>query len=167
MGTAAPAPAPKPPPKPAQPLISDDFMSQIGGAGDRPEPAKAAEPAAKLSLEKMEKTQMLPEGHDTTQKLPPDADRTHRMDAVKPESTQRMDAAKPDITVRLPAAKPPPEMTQPLGPGGPPKVPEKPAAFTGEQTIKIPKLDPNYRPPDSPPKADPSPNTTQPLESNK
>ena len=188
--TAAPKPAPpappvpKPAPKPAQPLISDDFMSQMPGA-----------PAAKLTPAQMEKTQMLPEGHDSTQKLPAGVgstqklpqgadrtqrmdgedrtvrmdgvDRTHKMDAVKPGDTQRMSGAKPESTVRMPAARPPPEQTQPLGPGGPPKVPEKPAAFSPEATMKIPKLDPNYRPPDSPPKPDPSPNTTQPLESNK
>jgi hypothetical protein len=175
----APPPAPKPAPKPAAPLISDDFMSQMPGA-----------PAAKLTPAAMEKTQMLPEGHDTTQKMPPGVgstqklppgadrtqrmdgedrtvrmdgvDRTHKMDAVKPGDTQRMSGAKPESTVRMPAAKPPPEQTQPLGPGGPPKVPEKPAAFSPEATMKIPKLDPNYRPETKQP--DPSPNTTQPLD---
>jgi hypothetical protein len=166
------------PAKPAQPLISDDLMSQIAGSDAKPAPAPA-----KMTPQQMETTQTLPEGHDSTQKLPSghdstvklplgadrthrivaDDDRTHRLPGAKqPEITQRM-GNKPDNTFKMPAQKAP-EMTQPLGPGGPPKVPEKPAAFSPESTMKIPKLDPNYRPDSPAKKVDPSPNTTQPLD---
>jgi len=85
-----------------------------------------------------------------TQKLPPGSDRTQRMGSV--ESTQRMDAAPKPAPAPAPA-------------------PEKRSFSDGEKTMKIPKLDPNYRPespqkpgPDSTQRIEPSPNSTQRLD---
>lgn len=82
-----------------------------------------------------------------TQKLPPGSDRTQRMDTGDPQRTQRIDP-EPQPTQRLDTPRP-----------------EKPraGAFEGDRTMKIPKLDPGFRP-ESTQKIDPSPATTQKIE---
>ena len=86
-----------------------------------------------------------------TQKLPPGSDRTQRLDAGDPQRTQRIDPEQ-QRTQRLDA---------------PPA--DKPRA-EGDRTMKIPKLDPGFRPeatqkfeasPTTTQKIDPSPTTTQ------
>ena len=158
--SVAPAPASKAAaPLPAQPLISDDLMSQLGPA--KPAPAAPAfDPMA---------TQKLPPGSDHTQKLPAGSDRTQRLDGV--ERTQRMETAKPpaapapekrmadsEKTQKIPKLEPSyrPETTQKVSPGiTPPPGPED-TQILGAQTTQ--KIDPAAAP------ADPNAEQTQRLD---
>jgi hypothetical protein len=109
--------------RPAQPLISDDLMSQLGGGAAKPAaaPAPEAKPAPAFDPSS---TQKLPAGHDRTSKLNPGD--TQRIDAQ--QTTQRLDAG--------------PQATQPIGPRPTPAAPETP----GERTVKVKALDPGFRP---------------------
>ncbi|HEX7557633.1 MAG TPA: hypothetical protein VF386_00475, partial [Usitatibacter sp.] len=162
-----PRPAPKPAPaaapaKPAPakapeaPLISDDAFAQFG---------KPAAPA----FDPM-KTQKMAADPQSTQRLgTADPNRTQRLDAGGPQSTQRIPVPDPQSTQRLPANHP--ESTQRLDGPDPQRTqrmdaqpPEKArAAAEGEKTMKIQKLDPSYRPPETTQKADPSNPPTEPL----
>jgi hypothetical protein len=84
------------------------------------------------------KTQKMPSGSDRTQRLE-SVERTQRMDAAPAEQTQRLATASPERTQRIdtPAAD-----TQRLGPTPQPAK----ADPDGDKTMKIPKLDPGYRP---------------------
>jgi hypothetical protein len=95
----APAPAPKPVAKPAEPLVSDDLMSQLAAvkAVAAPTPVPAFDPMA-------------------TQKLPPNSDRTQKLTVG--ESTQKIQplepAFKPEATQQLEPKAFSPEATQQL-----------------------------------------------------
>jgi hypothetical protein len=94
-------------------------------------PAKAgAAPAPQAAAFNPEATQKFPEGSDRTQRLPDGAERTQRIDA---ERTQRVDVP----AAAAAAAKPK-------------------GAAEGDQTMKIPALDPNYRPAESTQKIPPA-----------
>jgi len=99
---AAPAPAPAPPPRPApaSPLISDDFMSQIGGLTPGAAPAAPATPApvtASAPAFNPEATQQLPT--EMAQRLPAGAMDTQRLPAGA-NSTQKL-PADPTVTQKL------------------------------------------------------------------
>jgi len=111
-GTRAPAPRPA---RPGDPLVSDDFMSQIDGlkAGGAAEPAEAAAApapvparAAASAFDPM-RTQRLPEGASDTQKLKAEPTDTQRLPKAGPSDTQPSPKAAPPedrtVTVRLPA----------------------------------------------------------------
>ncbi|MGZ5597529.1 MAG: dynamin family protein [Usitatibacter sp.] len=100
----APAPVPKPAARPAEPLVSDDLMSQLAGA--KPAAAPAFDPMA---------TQKLPPNSDRTQKLTV-GESTQRIapldPAFRPEATQQLDFTQtPDSTQKL-ETQPSPETTQ-------------------------------------------------------
>ena len=114
--TRTPAPAPVS----AKPLISDDLFAQLAPAkaGAAPQAPSFDAGATQKLPDGSDRTQRLPDGSDRTQRLPDGSDRTQRLDA---ERTQRVDA---------PAA-----------------AAEKPkSAGDGDKTMKIPALDPGYRP---------------------
>src|SRR5688500_4259396 len=89
----AAAPAPPPKPAPAAPLVSDDFMSQIGGltpasAPAAPAPVTASAPAFNPEATQQlppEMAQRLPAGAMDTQKLPPGSLSTQKL-----ETTQKL-----------------------------------------------------------------------------
>jgi hypothetical protein len=125
-------PAPKPAPKPTDtPLFSDDMMGSMvkRPAAAPPAPAPAAPKAP--AFDPM-----------ATQKLPPNADRTQKMDAGSVDSTQRMDKA-PEITQRMPDAQ---------------KAPELPRKVESDRTMQIKKLDPTFKP-EATQRIDPNPPT--------
>ena len=175
----APRPAPKPAPaaapaKPAPakapeaPLISDDAFAQFSKPA-APAPAPGLSPAG-ASFDPM-KTQKMGADPQSTQRLDTgDPNRTQRMDAANPQSTQRIAVPDQQSTQRLPAAHP--ESTQRLDAldpqrthrmdAQPPEKAQRGPAPEGEKTMKIQKLDPNYRPPEAPQKADSNP-PTEPL----
>jgi Dynamin family len=180
----APRPAPKPaapaPAKPPEaPLISDDAFAHFGKAAAAPTPAPGVSPAAGFDPMKTQKmgadsqsTQRLPASHpESTQRIAaPDPQSTQRMNAASPQSTQRIAVPDPQSTQRLPANHP--ESTQRLDdePQRTQRLDTQPAEKTqrvpmteGEKTMKIQKLDPNYRPPEGPQKVDPSNPPTEPL----
>ena len=104
----APKPRPPaPPPKPAEPLISDDLLAQIGKPVERPVESKLTATAA-LSPEDGGRARPSPLRASSGQ--PPGADRTVRMDVPGVEHTQRLNVGE-DRTVRTP---PGPESTQRL-----------------------------------------------------
>jgi hypothetical protein len=183
----APRPAPKPAPAaaPAQPapakvpeapLIGDDAFAQFG------KPAAPGVTAAAPAFDPM-KTQKMGADPQSTQRLDPgDPGRTQRMDAASPQSTQRIPASDPQSTQRLAATDPQstqrlgtpdPQSTQRLDTSDPqrthrldvqPAEKAQRAPMTeGEKTMKIQKLDPSYRPPETTQKVDPSNPPTEPL----
>jgi hypothetical protein len=94
-----PAPAHAPKPAPAS-LVSDDFMSQIGGlkpAAPAPAPAPAFDPERTQNFD-AESTQKFPPGALDTQKLPAGSMSTQRLPAADPTTTQRL----PTDTQKLP-----------------------------------------------------------------
>src|SRR5437868_749180 len=102
--------APKaPPPKPAEPakpLVSDDLMAGIGNIG------KPAAPAAPSSGFDPSKTQKMPQGADSTQKLTPE--QMERTQKVSPLETTDFN---PERTQQFEASGKPAESTQKLAPG--------------------------------------------------
>ena len=113
---------PAPEPASAKPLISDDLMAQLGPvkAGAAPQAPAFNPEATQRFPEGSERTQKLPDGADRTQRLPEGSDRTQRLDGA--ERTQRV-----DVAAAAAAQKPK-------------------GAADGDQTMKIPALDPAYRP---------------------
>ena len=84
--------------------------------------AKPFDPERTQELpESAERTQRLPPGADRTQKLPPNADRTQKLDVA---TTQKMNVG---ATQPMEAAKPQ-------------------RSSDGDKTLKIPALDPNFKP---------------------
>ena len=114
----------------AAPLISDDLMASLGSA----KPAPAAAPT---------ETQRLPSGSERTQKLPEGAERTQRFDA---ERTQRFDA---ETTQRFDPGQTQPmeaERTQRVDVAAGAAAAAQKRGSAGDETMKIPKLDPAYKP---------------------
>ena len=138
------APTPRAPEAPETPLMGDDMFAHLV----KPKPAAPAPvPAAAAA------------GFDPmkTQKMSADPQSTQRMDAADPQSTHRMAAADPQSTQRMDAAEA--QDTQRLGPT--PTPAEKPLR-EGDKTMKIPKLDPAFKP-EATQRIDPNP-ATVPLE---
>jgi hypothetical protein len=121
---AAPAQAAAPSPKPAEPLIADDMFASLNKT-----PVAKPPPAVSTTGFDPMKTQKLPPNADRTQRLN-DSERTQRVDLDVPfaERTQRIDL--------------PPEDTQRLGPT---PVPVK-RGPEGDKTMQIKKLDPAFKP---------------------
>jgi hypothetical protein len=128
---AAPAPAATQSPKIEAPLISDDMFASLNKPA-----APAAAPAAP-AFDPM-KTQKLPPGSDRTQRID-GVERTQKMDVPAAERTQRIATASPEETQRVDLAA---ADTQRLGPTPQPVKPNP----AGDQTMKIPKLDPAWNP---------------------
>jgi Dynamin family len=179
----APRPAPKPAPtaapaKPAKvpgtPLIGDDAFALFGkpaaAAVTAAAPASGLSPAG-ASFDPM-KTQKMAADPQSTQRLDSgDPSRTQRMPAADPRSTQRLSATDPESTQRLGMTDPEstqrldtsdPQRTHRLG-GQPAEKASRAPMTEGEKTMKIQKLDPSYKPPETTQKIDPSNPPTEPL----
>ena len=115
----APKPAPRPAPapaKPASPLVSDDLMSQIGGAKPAAAPGVTFDP---LSTQKMaaETTQKTPESETTHPKAPAGLDRTQKMTPEQMERTSKLTIDQMERTQQVKPLDPSfhPETTQKIG----------------------------------------------------
>ena len=117
----APKPAPKPAPAPAAPKAPEAPLIGDDAFAHLTKPAAA--PAA--GFDPM-KTQKMGVDAQSTQRI--DVQSTHRMAAAGPEDTQRFD--EPQDTQRL----------------GPTPLPAEKPVREADKTMKIPKLDPAFRP---------------------
>ena len=113
---------------PAAPMVSDDMFASFSAAKPA-EPAPGLMPAG-ASFD-AERTQELPPIADRTQKLPPNADRTQKL-PPNADRTQKLDVA---TTQKMNIGA-----TQPMEAAKPQRSPD------GEKTLKIPALDPSFKP---------------------
>ena len=138
----------------ASPLIDDSAFASVLKKPQAPKPGFDPMRTQKMDSDP-QSTQRIPSGAENTQRMPAGSENTQRM-PPGPESTQRIPAGS-ESTQKMPAGT---ETTQRLGEATPQPTPPQPL---GERTMKIPKLDPAFRP-EATQRLDPSPNTTQKLE---